>query len=327
MKYTRQITAHKRSCNTRSLVITLFLSIIIIQVSLAFGANLPTVLAASHIMNCVNPLPPNNGATAPPAPATPGIIAINEVLSFPQSQWNCTASNSGSPESNAWIEIYNPQNQPYDLYADRASIDEGPGTDPYVLSLGSVIPSYGFLVVFPFPSNAYTQLPPIRLLFNSQVVIDQVSTPTLPPDTSYARIPDGSNNWQITTIPTIGNSNQYPTATVPTTQTSQTQNKATKQKSTATHSGSTSNDKTSTDPASTGVQPTWSTLLLPSPEPNYLTTQQGNTSLSSASATTSAYPFDLLKKTIFTLLILFFFSAPLCGWLFYKKKRATKSHS
>src|SRR5262249_14985856 len=156
--------------------IALFLSITIIQVSIACGfvpqAYPPRTLAAPRMMNCVNPIPPDNGLTATPAPATPGIVVINEVLSFPQSQWNCTAN-----ADNTWIEIYNPQNQPYDLYAAHASVDQGPGTDSYILRFGSIISAHGFLVIFPFqnlPPNAYTQLSSVRLLA-AQTVIDEVS--------------------------------------------------------------------------------------------------------------------------------------------------------
>jgi hypothetical protein len=251
-------------------------------------------------------------------------VVINEVLPFPQSQWNCTVStNDGSNRDNVWIEIYNPQDQPFDLYAAHASIDQGPGTASYILHLGSIISAHGFLVVFPFhysSLNAYTQFPPVRLLI-SQTVIDAVSPPTLLPDTSYARIPDGSNNWQIMTIPTIGNSNQYITETEQTRNDTRTQSHTTKQKSTKKHSGSASQDETSTDTSNAGVQPTWSALRLPSPQPNTSMTQQHNSALSAAPSTDS---FDLLKKTLLTLLIAIVFSALLWGWRLYRKKDATK---
>ena len=326
MEYRSKISEHKRSCNPRFLIIALFLSFIIIQASMACGANpqaySPTVLAASHV-NCVNPQPPNSGITAIPMPATPGIVVINEVLSFPQSHWNCTVSSDVSRQDNIWVEIYNPQNQPYDLYAARASIDEGLGSSPYYVRVGSTISAHGFLVVFPFenlPPNAFTQLPTVRLLLNEQIVIDQVSVPALSPDTSYARIPDGSNNWQITTTPTIGSSNQYPTGTVQTENATSTQNHTTKQKPTKTHGGGTANDGTSTDTSTTDIQPTWSTLGLPSSGSNNATPQQDNSSLSPISAD----PFDLLKKTLLTLFIVILFVALPWGWRLYKKRSATK---
>src|SRR5579859_926273 len=215
MQHMWQTSEHKRITSRRFLVSALFLSIIIIQVSIACGfapqARASTTLATSHMTNCANPIPTNNGSTAAPAPATPGIVVINEVLSAPQSQWNCNPSDNALRQSNAWVEIYNPQNQPYDLYAAHASIDEGPATKEYLLPFGSIISAYGFLVVFPFGNvspSAFSQLSSVRLLINLQVVIDQVSLPSLPFDASYARIPDRSENWQITTTPTMGSSNQ-----------------------------------------------------------------------------------------------------------------------
>jgi hypothetical protein len=46
----------------------------------------------------------------------------------------------------------------------------------------------------------------VRLLIGG-VTIDQVNIPSLPVDHSYARIPNGSNVWQITNTPTIDSSN------------------------------------------------------------------------------------------------------------------------
>jgi hypothetical protein len=43
--------------------------------------------------------------------------------------------------------------------------------------------------------------------FLRTVTIDQVNIPSLPVDQSYARIPDGSNVWQITNTPTVDSSN------------------------------------------------------------------------------------------------------------------------
>jgi hypothetical protein len=235
------------------------------------------------------------------------------------------STNDGSNRDNTWIEIYNPQDQPFDLYAAHTSIDQGPGTDSYILHLGSIIPAHGFLVVFPFhyaSMNAYTQLPLVRLLI-SQTVIDTASLPTMLPDTSYARIPDSSDNWQIATIPTIGNNNQYTDETEQTRKDTKTQSHTTKQKPTKKHSGSTSQDETSTNASSAGIQPTWSALRLPSPESENQTIPQRNSALS---AVPSTDPFDLLKKILLTLLIVMFFSALLWGWRLHKKRGATKPH-
>lgn len=340
MKYMWEVSEHKRSCNAQFLVINVFLSIILIQAIVTCGttpqAYSSTALAVSH-MSCVNPEPSNNGNAALPAapdPLTPGIVVINEVLTFPQSQWNCASPNNNTfSMENAWLEIYNPQDKPIDLYAAHASIDEGPDTDSYILHPGSIITAYGFLVVFPFQhpsSQASNQISLIRLQFAPQVVIDQVSIPSLAPDTSYARISDGSNNWQITTTPTIASSNQYTTETGQTGNDTSTHNQTTKQKSTNRHSGSISNDGASTESSTTGVQPTWNALSLPSSESNNRTTDnttQHSASRSSTSSTTPADSFDLPKKILLTLPIVVLFLALLWGWQLSKKRYAAKASS
>ena len=106
-----------------------------------------------------------------------------------------------------WIEIYNPQNQPFDLYSVQVSIDTGPNTAHCYLPFGAAIAAHGFLVIFPpyrFFQLAETQT--VRLLIGS-TAIDEVTVPLLGKDQSYARIPDGSPNWFITYTPTIDASN------------------------------------------------------------------------------------------------------------------------
>jgi hypothetical protein len=270
-------------------------------------------------------VPPNNGVSASPAPVIPGIVVINEVLSSPQSLWNCTASKSNNSFNleNAWVEIYNPQNQPLDLYTARANIYKDQNTkEAHPLPFGSIIAAHGFLVVFPFrdpPSDTLTQSFSVHLII-SQVVIDQVSIPPLAPDTSYARIPDGSNHWQITTTPTIASSNT--TGPEQTGSGTSTQNHTTRQKSTNTHKSGTSNNGASTDVPATGVQPTWGTLSLPSSGSNNVETTQHNSSLAPVSSITADH-FDFLKSILFTLFIVVFFFALLWGWRLYKRKKGT----
>jgi hypothetical protein len=51
-------------------------------------------------------------------------------------------------------------------------------------------------------------LPGVTLRFLiGDTTIDQVSLPALGADQSYARVPDGSNTWEITKSPTINASN------------------------------------------------------------------------------------------------------------------------
>ena len=161
--------------------------------------------ASTHGCAPLNP-PPVPGSPLP-APAIHGKLLINEVLSLPGSRWNCSEpQNSYSITRDSWIELYNPQSQPYNLYTSHATIETGSGTTPFYLPLGSVIAPHGYLVLFPSMFSGTLINANVRLLIGG-VTIDQINIPSLPVDQSYARIPDGSNLWQITNTPTIDSSN------------------------------------------------------------------------------------------------------------------------
>src|SRR5439155_6237372 len=137
----------------------------------------------------------------------PGSLRINEVLSMPGSTWNCSESGkSFSLSDDSWVELYNPQSQPYNLYAAHASFDTGPNTLPFYLPLGAVIAPHGYLVLFPSVFSGTLLKTNLRLIV-AGVTIDQINIPSLPIDQSFARIPNGSNLWQITNTPTIDASN------------------------------------------------------------------------------------------------------------------------
>ena len=154
------------------------------------------------------PLIPQSVPGSPlPAPAIPGKLLINEVLSLPGSRWNCSEQNNTySITSDSWVELYNPQSQPYNLYAAHATFDIGSSSMPFYLPLGSVIAPHGYLVLFPSMFSGTLINTNVRLLIGG-VTIDQINIPSLPVDQSYARIPDGSNLWQITNVPTVDSSN------------------------------------------------------------------------------------------------------------------------
>jgi hypothetical protein len=63
-----------------------------------------------------------------------------------------------------------------------------------------------YLVIFPAVYSGIIIQADLRLVI-AGVTIDQVNIPTLTIDHSFARIPDGSNSWQITNTPTIDTSN------------------------------------------------------------------------------------------------------------------------
>src|SRR5207245_895193 len=104
--------------------------------------------ASTH--GCAPLVPPLVPGSPLPAPAIPGKLLINEVLSLPGSRWNCSEpQNTYSITRDSWIELYNPQSQPYNLYTAHATIETGSGTTPFYLPVGSVIAPHGYLVLFP----------------------------------------------------------------------------------------------------------------------------------------------------------------------------------
>src|SRR5258708_5560866 len=162
--------------------------------------------ASGHGCAPANP-PPVPGSVVP-APATPGSVLINEVLSNPGSTWNCSEVNKTSSISHdSWVELYNPHNQPYSLYAVHASFDSDSSPSPYYFPFGAAIAAHGYLVLFP---NTYADIlaagAKLRLVITG-VTIDQVTPPTTAVDQSFARVPDGTNTLQVTNTPTIDASN------------------------------------------------------------------------------------------------------------------------
>jgi hypothetical protein len=159
---------------------------------------------------CAPLIPPSLPGSPLPAPAIPGKLLINEVLSLPGSRWNCSEQkDTYSITNDSWVELYNSQTQPYNLYTAHATFEIGSSTTPFYFPLGSVIAPHGFLVLFPTVLSSTLINTDVRLVIGG-VTIDQINIPSLHIDQSYARIPDGSNLWQITNIPTIDASNSIP---------------------------------------------------------------------------------------------------------------------
>ena len=132
---------------------------------------------------CAWPVPPGIPGSPAPAPAVSGTIVINEVLLVPHSTWNCSETGTYFSTTDAWIELYNIQSQPFNLYAAHAFIDSGPNTNTYSFSFGTAIAGHGYLVVFPRirSSFASTETATLRLVI-ANVVVDQISVPSLGPD-------------------------------------------------------------------------------------------------------------------------------------------------
>lgn len=212
--------------------------------------------------------PPVAGSPVPP-PSTPGIVLFNEILTNPGSTWNCSEpTGTFSIMSDSWIELYNPQSRPFNLYAVHAYIDTGPNTFRFYLPFGADVAPNGFLVVFPNSAASSTLLAGsnLRLMFAaSDMPIDQVNIPGLVTDDSFGRIPDGSSTWQITTTPTINASNIETSSTTPTPNPSTPQGSSGSGSSGSSGSsgGTGSTQTASTPPFATGTQPAWNKLVLP----------------------------------------------------------------
>lgn len=276
-------------------IMSLFVSHIVIS----------SVLSATK-HKCVPATPPPVAGTLAQPAATAHLVFINEVLSNPGSVWNCSEQGTSSSSNNAWIEVYNPQNQAFDLYAVHGSFDAGLNTTPFYFPVGTAIASHGFLVIFP-PLSIFAQSPStpgsslLRLLINGTLV-DQVTLTPLVSDTSYARMPDGGNTWQVTDAPTIDASNVPPISTPTPTRTPKPSSiqtnslKSTTQSKISTIDGITTN----TSNQAAGTQPAWNTLSVPTTTSSVPPTiTPDNISNSAPQATDTA---DLPQKILLTSL-------------------------
>lgn len=252
-----------------SLVVATFLIIasLLFAVMPVHGAQMQTHLCAP---DPPAPLPGNPA----PAPATPGSVMINEVLTLPHKNWNCSEpSNISSIQKDCWVELYNTQNQALDLRAAHAQISLDNGQAWSLLPLGSQIDANGYLVIFPLEIVQNTPANPtwtIMLEING-ITIDQVSIPILQTDQSYARVPDGSSNWEYVGQPTIDatndNSNQ-PVTPTPTKTPKPTKTPTPTKTPKPSTGGSTGG---SSAPTSFGTQPAWGGVQFPNGAPPTLT--------------------------------------------------------
>lgn len=202
--------------------------------------------------------------TPPPVSGTPivpqtraGIVRINEVLSNPASAWNCSdTTRSFTPTGDSWVELYNPQSEPLNLYPTHTQLSLDNGANWYQLPFGTSIAANGFLVLFPeekVPTPAAWDI----LLTMGNTLIDTIRPPALQPDQSYARIPDGSNTWSLSSQPTIAGSNGASPPPMPS---------ATIAKSTPTGqppSGNAPAGSGAAGPINVGTQPAWGSVQLP----------------------------------------------------------------
>lgn len=285
---------------------------------------------------CAPLVPPPVSGTLIQPPAQVGLLYINEVLLAPNSTWNCTELNTYSTTTDTWVEIYNTQNQPFDLYSVHASLDSGTNTNPFYFPFGSAIAPHGYLVVFPRTSSLFltTESASLRLLI-AGIPVDSITLPALPNDYSYARIPDGTATWQINSNPTIGASNALlpapsptpthtPTRTLTHTPTSTTH--SSKGSGSGSYGGTYGSGSTNTGgtsgPVVDGTQPAWSTLHLPTADTTPYATD-------SSASTTPTQPtqlmqptnmgMDILHKVVITILLVLLAATLFWCWRLFRE--------
>src|SRR5258708_12338098 len=118
------------------------------------GITTPAVLETGSGHGCAPPVPPPTPGSL--APAKIGLIVINEILLLPHSTWNCSEKGTYFLNSDTWLELYNPQNQAFNLYNSHFAIDSGPTTNSFYFPFGVSIAAHAFLVVFPPPPPNFT---------------------------------------------------------------------------------------------------------------------------------------------------------------------------
>jgi hypothetical protein len=290
-----------------SLILTLFTSI----------TTLSVFASPSGGHGCAPYIPPTVSGNPSPAPAVPGIIVINEVLLAPHSTWNCSESSGNySLLSDTWIELYNTQNQPFNLYAAHAEIDSGPNTNYFHTPFGASIAAHGYLVLFPRYDAGFVMTETSTLRLNiGNAIVNQVTIPQLGPDQSYARASDGASAWQLTSAPTIDASNApvqaAPTATPPS-------SRLTGVSGDTTHRGQSGNTQTSTSKALVnGIQPPWSNLQLPTVTPTSAIYTPPPTGTTSQPPTSNA--IDLPRRITLTILFILLALTILWYWRLYYK--------
>ncbi len=285
------------------------LVMLIVGALLCSATVLCTPTASAH--GCASPIPPAVTGSPVPAPARNGAFLLNEILLDPQSTWNCSETGTDFINEDSWIELYNPQNQPFNLYAVHAYLDSGPNTTIYYLPFGTAIAAHGFLVVFPHTVENFapTETPTLRLLI-AGVTIDQVKVPKLAGDQSYARITDGASKWHVINTPTIDASNNSSGVSSTPTLTSTSTG----------FRGNTSTSGRSDSPLIDGTQPAWSKLNLsiPATLPTVSTpTASTPSTLLPASSPTSG-GIDLPRRVELTVVAVLLALALLWCWRLFR---------
>jgi hypothetical protein len=148
------------------------------------------------------PLTPTSTSTT-----FPGGLLINEIVTNPRDvKWHV---NGDEPlEQAQWLELYNSSGDSLCLANWWITTADQRQTAPF--SSSQCIGPRQYLVVFRADLGVDLARAPIRLLDPGGRVADSVSPPALAPDYGYARIPDGSPNWTVTSGPTLRSANVLP---------------------------------------------------------------------------------------------------------------------
>lgn len=281
-------------------MVRLRLSFVVALLVLALLSCLPALplhAAGSHA--CAPSIPPPVPGPLVPAPATLGIVMINEVLYAPATVWNCLDQGSPSYRTDSWVELYNTTGQSLDLSASHASFSSDTSPYPYYFPINSAIAAHGYLVLFPDGGPALLSSG-ATLSFNiSGVSIDQLTIPSLAPDQSYSRVPDGSNTWQISLAPTIDASNTAPKRT-PTPTRTPSSNRGGSGSGSGGYEGGTGYSG-STPTLANGTQIAWNKVQLPTSVP--ISTATVNVPLTVSSPPPANNLSDTPRRILLTILV------------------------
>ncbi len=250
------------------------------------------------------------------------------VLNFPQNTYAAIYINEVSPSTDIeWIELYNDSNVEVDLSGFLLKDNNSSDTDD--LSIAGIIPGNGFLI-FEHSEGWLNNGDDIIRLYNNatpSAVIDEVSFENIDSNKSYARIPNGVNNWDETINVTKGSSNPTTTPEPTNEPTSEPTNQPTTQ---PTKSPSPTPSKTST-PKATPIKtataktsPTPTEEATPEPTPESLDLSSSITNNSTSTPTGVVAGLSTTRKMPPTANILILSGAGFMlvgGYGLYKKKK------
>ncbi|MFW9979506.1 MAG: lamin tail domain-containing protein, partial [Candidatus Thorarchaeota archaeon] len=127
------------------------------------------------------------------------LVVINEFLPDPYALY-----------TEEWVEFYNPQALDADMSGYILDDITSGGTNPYSIPAGTVIPGYGYLVLYQGATGVGLNNAgdTVNLLKpDGTTVIDSYTYTSSADDVSYGRESDGSPSWTTFDTPTPGSAN------------------------------------------------------------------------------------------------------------------------